>query len=718
MEQNLDKCLDVITKVTVTAWTKNHNKLNNLDYKNSGHTGFASEEQINRVQNNLSALEDKISTLAGVLQFQGTLESVDLLPIPTYANKGHVYIVGGNKEFASNGSIWIELGDENSYLLKATFEQEKENFQTKELNEPINIDGEEFTTVEGVLNRLKDGVSGEETTSIEVNVSTSSEVEFLENIKVNGVVYDTGINDIYDELDFGVYPTLDAIIERLDNIWTSSEGNSITPIGAGLNGYPGLPNSGFIEYMFLNSYLSKEEVHKIIKAGAYLNSNEEGGYTVLEFEDGWYFDFGWYITEDGEESSYIYTNRWGTIFQLHDENGFGYTGWDPYFIEYAPYEFEVFQNVTYADITENMLKLIYADGRNTITGLNIDGENYYFPNYADVSYGGEKWGSDLKINIKEEEMKATSIEGYVYSIEVDKSKTQQLKELFAMIPYNENYGYDLFKFGYNTAYFSHYSGDSYAYFYCGNIEVVFNTEYDIIEFYGSELIVDGECSFENIEGYERYPYEHQQIINKFLECFIIKKVKIEPFKNILIGNTAYINNPVEKYDLQFAPLQIGQYVDKIYLSRFSADGFDSDNFQQEFFQKTNIRRLYFETERHGTVTFYFEPDYGALHLVINGDSLYQSIYWFGYDLENIPEYVDIQGKLTYVETTGDEPEYNLDELAYYMGVPVEKSISTIKIGNEIYNIGEKEKIEQLTQEIESLKAKIEEMTTIINNLLK
>ena len=143
---------------------------------------------------------------------------MDLLPIPTYANKGHVYIIGGNKEFASNGSTWIELGDENSYLLKATFEQEKEKFQTKELSEPINIDGEEFTTVESVLNRLKDGVGGEETTSIEVNVSTSSETELLENIKVNDVVYDTGINDIYDELDFGVYPTLDAIIERLDNI--------------------------------------------------------------------------------------------------------------------------------------------------------------------------------------------------------------------------------------------------------------------------------------------------------------------------------------------------------------------------------------------------------------------------------------------------------------------------------------------------------------------
>ena len=108
MEQNLDKCLDVITKVTVTAWTKNHNKLNNLDYKNSGHTGFASEEQVNRVQDNLSALEDKISTLTGVLQFQGTLESVDLLPIPTYANKGHVYIIGGNKEFASNGSTCLK----------------------------------------------------------------------------------------------------------------------------------------------------------------------------------------------------------------------------------------------------------------------------------------------------------------------------------------------------------------------------------------------------------------------------------------------------------------------------------------------------------------------------------------------------------------------------------------------------------------------------------
>ena len=285
-------------------------------------------------------------------------------------------------------------------------------------------------------------------------------------------------------------------------------------------------------------------------------------------------------------------------------------------------------------------------------------------------------------------MKATSIEGYVYSIEADKSKTQQLKELFNMIPYfYEEYDYNLFRISdYNTAYFSTSPYEPYDYFSCQEINIAYNKDDDSFNFYGTKTVIDGECSFENIEGYERYPYEHKQIVDKFLECFIVKKVKTEPFKNILVGNTAYINNLVEKYDLQLAPLQIGQYVDKIYLSRFSADGFDREKFYEEFFQKANIRRLYFETERHGTVTFYFEYDYAALHLVIEGDNLYQSIYWFESDLEYIPEYIDVQGKLTYVEAWYDWMPYNLDELAYYMGVPVEKSISTIKIGNEVYNI--------------------------------
>ena len=47
--------------------------------------------------------------------------TVEELPAASSANKGHVYVVG-NKEYASDGSSWILLGDEGSYVLKTTYE--------------------------------------------------------------------------------------------------------------------------------------------------------------------------------------------------------------------------------------------------------------------------------------------------------------------------------------------------------------------------------------------------------------------------------------------------------------------------------------------------------------------------------------------------------------------------------------------------------------------
>ena len=42
------KCLNVTSKVTITGWVRDHKKLHNLDYEHSGHTGFASEKDLNK----------------------------------------------------------------------------------------------------------------------------------------------------------------------------------------------------------------------------------------------------------------------------------------------------------------------------------------------------------------------------------------------------------------------------------------------------------------------------------------------------------------------------------------------------------------------------------------------------------------------------------------------------------------------------------------------
>jgi hypothetical protein len=79
------------------------------------------ESKISTAEGKISTLEGKVGNLSGAFQFQGTAESLDKLPAASSANKGHVYVIG-NKEYASDGSSWILLGDEGSYVLKTTYE--------------------------------------------------------------------------------------------------------------------------------------------------------------------------------------------------------------------------------------------------------------------------------------------------------------------------------------------------------------------------------------------------------------------------------------------------------------------------------------------------------------------------------------------------------------------------------------------------------------------
>ena len=82
---------------------------------------FGENGRVTVAEGKISTLETKVGNLSGAFQFKGTVDSVEKLPAASADNAGHVYVIG-NKEYASDGSSWILLGDEGSYVLKTTYE--------------------------------------------------------------------------------------------------------------------------------------------------------------------------------------------------------------------------------------------------------------------------------------------------------------------------------------------------------------------------------------------------------------------------------------------------------------------------------------------------------------------------------------------------------------------------------------------------------------------
>ena len=99
------------------------------------------ENQVSQIGSNKSDIDElklKVGNLSGAFIFQGTLDSVLDLPTASASNKGYVYIVN-RKEYASDGTQWVELGDEGSFVLKTTYEshlntqKEKDDAQDSEI---------------------------------------------------------------------------------------------------------------------------------------------------------------------------------------------------------------------------------------------------------------------------------------------------------------------------------------------------------------------------------------------------------------------------------------------------------------------------------------------------------------------------------------------------------------------------------------------------------
>lgn len=81
---------------------------------------YASITRVDRIETRVSEVENAVSNLTGAFQFQGTANTVEDLPAANASIKGHVYIVG-TMEYVCDGTKWIQLGDEGSYVLKTTY---------------------------------------------------------------------------------------------------------------------------------------------------------------------------------------------------------------------------------------------------------------------------------------------------------------------------------------------------------------------------------------------------------------------------------------------------------------------------------------------------------------------------------------------------------------------------------------------------------------------
>ena len=870
--------IPVDNKVTISGsvkissgGTRAHDKLSNLDYASSGHTGFASEEQINglqeivnELQENLAAtdnkfedyeklnaanevrarvsiLEGKVGGLTGAFQFQGQFDSIQQLPAATNSNKGHVYIIN-NKEYVSDGIGWFELGDEGSYLLKTTYESEKTAFQTKELSTPITVDGNEYTTVEGVLNKLKDGVGGGENSSIDVNVTakgvipasgtingfyfdttktseeiaeifekikyhidysplgtdhqiyfafgfktaeteryllfqkapwlyeigflptsgpwlvfynpskypetngwntaawfefntvfellpsmpadiigqlppaavlntqigfqnelltdllyTSPQVELLENIKINNVIYETGINDVYNELD--------SINERIDNIWTGGEGASVEPIGA-MQDMPTAPISGYVGQIYFNDLLTNEEVGALIKTQCIKNDYDYGVEAVVVFDDESRIAF---LINSENEAGIIYAKANGetlTLFQTADVSMEGFVGWNPNF----NYELEVNKNIIFSNMSGDIVELMKTY-RTIAGGLKIDGQDYYFPNHIDISASWESGGgsgtSVEPIGVTENmyTIPVAGFEGRInFYTELPTEKVHKMiKESTKLYSWEDGGGnYIEFEDGSYLEfawYINEYEKESS---YIG----IFSNDWDRFCIFQSDdetwmgfvgwhpMVI--EMPYTETNGKIVYSDLSEGMVELiWVENTTINGLKIDGqdyffpnYTDICVGWGEGWDSTIKINDENIlAPIPKEGYIDRIYFNPLAKGEKINDILNNRTWERIYVSQLHFISEKYGEITFNFNQFYGRWEIWVSHYSIsyetdgYSENSW----LEGKPEYIEIDG---YLDTRDwDYEEDPFKALSYFMGVKKDIPAATnISVNNQIYKV--------------------------------
>ena len=128
--------VNIAMKTTGGVGTKDHAKLNNLDYEHSGHTGFASDEQIQEL---LGLLNNKQDTLiAG-----DNISIVDNIISATGLTKDEIYI-GPDEPTDPNIKIWIDTNEV------------AQEFYTKQEIDAKNFATEGWVSAQGYLTQHQD----------------------------------------------------------------------------------------------------------------------------------------------------------------------------------------------------------------------------------------------------------------------------------------------------------------------------------------------------------------------------------------------------------------------------------------------------------------------------------------------------------------------------------------------------------------------------------
>lgn len=95
--------VNINMKATGGLGTKDHSKLSNLDYEHSGHTGFASAEQIQE-------LLDKLNEKQNILTAGDNISIIDDIISVTGLDKSEIYI-GPDEPTDPNIKIWIDTNE-------------------------------------------------------------------------------------------------------------------------------------------------------------------------------------------------------------------------------------------------------------------------------------------------------------------------------------------------------------------------------------------------------------------------------------------------------------------------------------------------------------------------------------------------------------------------------------------------------------------------------
>ena len=128
--------VNINMKATGGLGTKDHSKLSNLDYEHSGHTGFASAEQIQE-------LLDKLNEKQNTLTAGDNISIVDDIISVTGLDKNEIYI-GPDEPTDPNVKIWIDTNEV------------AEEFYTKEEIDEKGFATEDWVSAQGYLKEHQD----------------------------------------------------------------------------------------------------------------------------------------------------------------------------------------------------------------------------------------------------------------------------------------------------------------------------------------------------------------------------------------------------------------------------------------------------------------------------------------------------------------------------------------------------------------------------------